>query len=180
MEKKWEDMSADERQETLFQSWLSPQGLKFVNAEAEKAYKARVTRLKDAVQLKKLPDQVPVVPMTGFFPAFYSGMTPYDVMYDYNKISPAWKKYVMDFEPDAHGGAATAVPGKMYEILDYKLYAWPGHGVPNKSSYQAIEGEYMKADEYDALIRDPSDFFSSIYFPRIFGALQPFKHMSTH
>ena len=175
MEKTWDLMSADERQEAMFQSWLSPQGVKFVNAQAEKSYKARVTRLKDVIQLKKLPDRVPVVPMTGFFPAFYSGMTPYDVMYDYSKISPAFKKYVMDFEPDAHGGAATVVPGKMYDILDYKLYAWPGHGVSHKSSYQAIEGEYMKADEYDALIRDPSDFFRSVYFPRIFGALKPFS-----
>jgi hypothetical protein len=64
-------MSADEKQEALFQSWLSPQGLKFVDARAEKGYKERVTRVKDAVQLKKLPDRVPVIPMTGFYPAYY-------------------------------------------------------------------------------------------------------------
>ena len=33
----------------------------------------------------------------------------------------------------------------------------------------------MKADEYDALIHDPSNFFSNTYFPRIFGALEPFQ-----
>ena len=33
----------------------------------------------------------------------------------------------------------------------------------------------MKADEYDALINDPSNFFSNTYFPRVFGALQPFQ-----
>ncbi len=174
------EMTPDQKQEALFQSWLSPQGIDFVSPEAEKEYKARVTRLKDAIQLKKKPDRVPVVPMTGFFPAFNAGMTPYDVMYDYDKLFAAWKKYVMDFQPDAHGGAATAVPGKMYEILDYKLYAWPGHGVPNTSSYQALEGEYMKADEYDALIRDPSDYFKTTFLPRIFGALQSFKALAPY
>jgi hypothetical protein len=118
--------------------------------------------------------------MTGFFPAFYSGMTPYDVMYDYDKLTRAFKKYVLDFAPDAHGGAATAVPGKMYEILDYKLYVWPGHGLAAEHTYQCLEDEYMKADEYDDLIDDPSNFFKSIYFPRIFGALEAFKHLAPY
>ncbi len=176
-DKKWEEMSASEKQESMFESWLSPQGVKFNDAQAEKGYKDKVSRIKDAVQLKKVPDRVPVVPMVGFLPAFYSGMTPQEVIYDYEKLSKAWKKYVLDFQPDAHGGAATAIPGKMYDILDYKLYAWPGHGVPSTSSYQAVEGEYMKADEYDALIEDPSNYFRSVYFPRIFGAFEPFKHL---
>jgi uroporphyrinogen-III decarboxylase len=33
----------------------------------------------------------------------------------------------------------------------------------------------MKADEYDALIQDPSGFFSNVYLPRVFGALEPFQ-----
>ena len=174
------ELTSDQKQEALFQSWLSPQGIQFTSPDAEKAYKARVTRIKDAVQLKKLPDRVPVIPMTGFFPAYAAGLTPYDVMYDYTKMLSAWKKFVTDFEPDAHGGAAGSVPGKMYDILDYKLYAWPGHGVPQTSSYQALEGEYMKADEYDHLIRDPSDFFKTRFYPRIFGALESFQHLAPY
>ena len=33
----------------------------------------------------------------------------------------------------------------------------------------------MTADEYDSLIQDPSNFFSNVYLPRVFGALEPFK-----
>jgi len=175
MEKKWEEMSAEEKQEAMFQKWLSPLGVEFTSANAEKVYKERVTRIKDAVQLKKLPDRVPVFAFIGFFPAFYSKLTPQEVMYDYDKAYMAWKKYQLDFEPDAHMGILVASPGKFFEILDYKLYAWPGHGVSPNLTYQCLEGEYMKADEYDALIQDPSYFFNSTYFPRIFGALEPFK-----
>ncbi|GAG75076.1 unnamed protein product, partial [marine sediment metagenome] len=107
--------------------------------------------------------------------AFYSGFTPQEVMYDYDKIHKAWKKFYMDFQPDAHGGCAVPSPGKLLEILDYKLYAWPGHGVSPESTYQCLEGEYMKADEYDAFIQDPLYFFNSTYAPRIFGALEPLQ-----
>ncbi len=178
MEKSWEKMSSQERQEEMFKRWLSPVGVNFISSEAEKAYKERVTRIKDAIQLRKKPDRIPVFPIIGFFPAYYAGMTPYDVMYDYEKLVEAYKKYVVDFEPDAHVGIVGISPGRFFEILDYKLYAWPGHGVSPQHSYQCIEGEYMKADEYDALIQDPSNFFLTTYFPRIFGALEPFKKLS--
>jgi uroporphyrinogen-III decarboxylase len=177
MEKKWEEMTADEKRDSLVQKWLSPADVKFISAEAEKAYQSRVKRFLDAIQLKK-PDRVPVFPMTGFFAAYYSGLTPRDVMYDYDKLFSSYKKYVLDFQPDAHGGVTTAPPGRSFDILDYKLYAWPGHGVAPEHSYQAIEGEYMKADEYDALIEDPTYYFISTYFPRIFGALDAFKMIS--
>ncbi len=177
MEKKWEELSSDEKQEALFDQWLSPQGVEFASPEAEKAYKERVTRFKDAIQLKKLPDRVPVFPIAGFFPAFYAGITPQEAMYDYDKCSMAYKKYVLDFEPDAHIGAIGPGPGKFFDILNYKLYKWPGHGVSPEHTYQCLESEYMTADEYDALIQDPSNFFSNVYLPRVFGALEPFKKL---
>ena len=79
-------------------------------------------------------------------------------MYDYDKLYAAWKKYVLDFQPDAHLGIAIPTPGRVFDILDYKLYAWPGHGVAETLGYQYNEGEYMMADEYDAFIEDPHLF----------------------
>ena len=60
MEKKWEEMTSDERQEALFQKWISPEGATFASPEAEKSYKEKATRIKDAVQMKKLPDRGPI------------------------------------------------------------------------------------------------------------------------
>jgi hypothetical protein len=180
MEKKWEEMTSDEKQEALFQKWMSPkdpQGndIKFQSPQAEKAYKERMTRIKDAIQMKKLPDRVPVFIIPSFFPVYYAGFTPQEALYDYDKCSIAFKKIALDFEPDAQIGAVAPGPGKFFDILDYKLYSWPGHGVAPEQSYQANEGEYMKADEYDVLIDDPSNFFSNIYLPRVFGALDGFR-----
>jgi hypothetical protein len=61
------------------------------------------------------------------------------------------------------------------DALDLRLYHWPGHGVAKESEYQFIEGEYMTAAEYRDLIDDPTGFFLSVYFPRVFGALKAFE-----
>ncbi len=168
-------LSPAEKQEALFKRWLSPPDVKFVSPEAEKLYKTRVTMVKDAIQMKKLPERIPVAVLPSFFPAYNAGFTPYEMMYDYNKLIAAYKKFLSDFEPDVHIGADMPGPGRFFEVLDYKLYNWPGHGVPKEQSYQTNEGEYMKADEYDSLIQDPSNYFANTYFPRVFGALEPFK-----
>ena len=179
MEKKWEEMSAEEKQEDLFERWLSPKDhdgndIQFKSPETEKSYKARITRIKDAIQMKKLPDRVPVCIYPGHYAIYYGGITPHEAMYDYDKCNAAHKKFVLDFDPDMHTGSIVAGSGKVYEIIDYKLYAWPGHGVAPEQTYQAVEGEYMTADEYDDLIDDPSHFFSHKYLPRAFGKLDSF------
>jgi uroporphyrinogen-III decarboxylase len=183
MERRSEEMTPDEKQEALFQRWLSPkdpQGndIPFQSPEAEKAYKERINRVKDVVQMKKLPDRVPAFIFPSFFPVYNAGFTPQEVMYDYGKLNTAFKKFILDFEPDVNIGNVAPGPGKFFEVLDYKLYSWPGHGVSPQSSYQCNEGEYMKADEYDALIQDPSNFFMSTYFPRVFGALEPLQMLT--
>jgi hypothetical protein len=170
---------AQEKREALFQRWLHPKDgagndLPFQSPEAAQAYQERILRIKDAIELRK-PDRVPVIIMPSFFPFYNAGMTAQEAMYDYDKLGAAFKKFIHDFEPDGHIGATAPGPGKMYEILDYKLYNWPGHGVAPEHVYQCNEGEYMKADEYDALIQDPTGYWLNVYLPRTFGALQPFQ-----
>ena len=177
MPARWDMDELDAKQEALFQRWLSPGDVKFITPQAEKDYKGRVTRIKDAVQLKKKPDRTPVFPIAGFYPGAYSGMTAREAMYDYEKLFAAWRKFTIDFQPDAHLGIAIPTAGKVFDILDYKLYAWPGHGLSEKSAYQYNEGEYMKAEEYDAFIEDPYYFFQRTYLPRICGSLEAFKEL---
>jgi hypothetical protein len=124
--------------------------------------------------MKKRPDRVPVTVFPSMFPWKNAGMTVEEAMYDYGKCAEVFQNFVLDLGPDMHWGAYAPGSGKMYEILDYKLYAWPGHGVSPQYSYQANEGEYMLADEYDALIQDPSGYFTHAYLPRVFGALGGF------
>jgi hypothetical protein len=182
MEKEQAHMSADEKQEAAFQRLLSPkdpQGndLQFQSPDAEANYKASITRIKDAIQLNE-SDRVPVTVLPSMFPFTNAGMTVEEAMYDYDKCAAAFKDFILEYEPDMHIGAAAPGPGKFYEILDYKLYSWPGHGVAPQHSYQCNEGEYMLAEEYDLLLMDPSFYFRNFYLPRVFGALGGFQMLA--
>jgi len=115
-----------------------------------------------------------------FFPAYYAGSNLQRIMYDYDELRRIWSKFIDEFEMDVYAGPGVVAPGRVFEKLDYKLFNWPGHGLnADASSYQFVEGEYMKADEYDALIEDPSDFWLRVYMPRIFGTLEPFRKLNT-
>jgi hypothetical protein len=177
MEKVWQEMSIKERQEARFNTWLSGQNIQFVNPEAKAAYQARISRLKDAVQLKKLPDRVPVFPFFTFMPVTLFNVTPGEVMYDGAKLASVWKRYLAEYEPDFYVSPGLVLNGPVLEKLGYKLYKWPGHNLPEKYPYQCIEKEYMKPEEYEALIDDPSDFWLRIYLPRICEALASFKSL---
>ena len=170
--------SSRDKMDSMFDAWLNSQHLEFVNPEAEKAYRERVLRMKDVVQLK-VTDRIPIYANIGFSPAYYAGITTEEAMYDYDKLIKAWSDYILDLQPDVHGGSAVPGPGRSYEILDYTLYLWPGHGAISDSQYQCVEKECMKADEYDDLIRDPSDFLMRKYMPRIFGKLQTFEKLGS-
>ena len=168
---------ADENQEARFHTWLSGQGIPFASAEAQADYQDRATLIKDAIQLKKPPSRIPVCPSAGFFPIQYAGISMQDAMYDYEALTGAWEKFCNDLTPDAYNAPTTVVPGRILDILDFKLGLWPGHGVGEHSEYQYVEKEYMRADEYPDLIDDPSGFFMNRFFPRIFGALEPLQNM---
>ena len=168
---------ADRKQAALFEKWLSGDDIPFTNADAAAAYRKRATLIKDAIQLQKTPARIPICPSAGFFPVQYAGVSMYDAMYDYDVLTQAWEKYCQDFTPDAYNAPTTIVPGKLLDILDFKLCKWPGRGVSKQQEYQYVEKEYMKADEYQDLIDDPTGYFMSVYFPRIFGNLKPLEKM---
>ena len=177
MRERFVDVSdqAEQKQEERFDIWLRGEGIPFSDASKQEAYRERATLIKDAIQLRKAPGRIPVCPSAGFFPNEYAGITMHDAMYDYEALSKAWECYHRDLEPDAYNGPTTIVPGKVLDILDLKLYRWPGHGVAKEREYQFVEEEYMKAEEYQDLIDDPTGFFLTVYFPRIFGSLKPFE-----
>ena len=173
VEKKWVEMTWQEKREERFKKWLSAPGVNFISPEAREGYKARATRIIKAIKLEK-PDRVPCQIPGGSFPAYYSGLDLKTVMYDYEAMRRAWMKFALDFDSDTVGVAAFTLPGKVYDILDYKLFKWPGHGLADGASMiQFVEDEYMKAEEYDAFINNPADFMLRYILPRTWGAFAP-------
>ena len=170
MERQPQSLAPRPNFEERARRWKFPEGIEFASADVQGGYQRRVQMFLDVIALKK-PERIPVCPATGFYPFLYAGVTSEQAMYDYEKLGYALRKYHADFLPDSMAGTALYGPGKVLELLDYKLYRWPGHGVPPQEPYQCVEDEYMHADDYPRLANDPSDFFIRSYFPRVFGSL---------
>jgi uroporphyrinogen-III decarboxylase len=176
-EKKWEDCTPVEKREQRYEWWLSAD-IRFSSPEARKSYRERAQRFIDAYRVEQ-PDRVPVSLPLGNWPAYLAGTDLHTVMYDYDKLRQAWKKFYDEYETDVAATPGMVLPARVYDLLDYKLYAWPGHGLPHSATgIQFVEGEYMPENEYDLLIKDPSDFWMRFYIPRVFGAFEPWKFLS--
>lgn len=176
MDTQWAQLSPEEKRQAR-QEWLLDPGIPFVSPEAEKAYKIRTQRLIDMYCVKE-PDRVPVSLPTGSLPAYLAGIDYRTAMYDYDKMIAAWDKFNAEFQTDEWAAPFMVLPGPVYEAIDYKLYSWPGRGLPiSATGFQYNEGEYMMANEYDALIKDPTGFLLRAYLPRVIGAFENFTMM---
>jgi uroporphyrinogen-III decarboxylase len=173
----WNQLNWQEKREVRFKKWLDAPGVKFNSPAAQKAYQQRVTRFVKAIKLEE-PDRVPVMLPSGYYPAVYAGYSLKDVMYDYKKMSDAWRKFNRDFKADSFASPGLVYPGRVIEMIGHKLHKWPGHGLPdNAPMYQFVEGVYMKPEEYDDFMENPSDFWMRTFLPRTASALESFQNM---
>jgi hypothetical protein len=141
------------------------------DSEGVRRFEQRERRLKDAIALR-VPDRVPVVFTTGFWHAHYSGRTVREVMYDHQLNAECFRKAILDLQPDGASPMLTSV-APMLDLLGFRPMKWPGHGGPDNASFQYIDQEIMKGDEYDAFIEDPTHYYLTCYLPRISDTLAP-------
>jgi len=172
----WAHLTSEQKRQRRLDYFLNPPGLTFVSEKAKNDYKVRAQRLVDVYSVKE-PDRVPVQLPVGNFVYNHSGITLHTAMHEYDKAVAACKKFNEDFSQELeHFASPWITPARVMELLDYKLYSWPGHKLAeNVSSVQFMEAEYMKDKEYDALMRDPSDFWLRTYLPRVCGAFAPLR-----
>jgi len=87
-----EQLTYDDKVGAFWQGKLSPKlpdgnPLPFQSPEAEKAYKESINRIRTAIEMKKLPDRVPVTTFPGMYPWFHAGMRPCTIMKNVDKPS---------------------------------------------------------------------------------------------
>ena len=170
----WKELTPQEKLAKRLDHFVEGQGIQFISPEAEAAYKERATLIRDALELQKPPVRVPVFVSASDYAIKRAGFTARDGMYNLEKLVEPLIAFQKEFPSDM-GFVAIYGGGKALEHLDYKLYKWPGHGLSDTQAFQAVEGEYVIADEYPKLIADPSNFFMRTYLPRIFGELEALR-----
>ncbi len=140
-------------------------------------YAERQQRVQDAMDLKET-DRVPLSMFSHFWPATLAGITFEQAMYDYDAFNDAMRQTLELLQPDMYALNQTYIcVGPTLELMDFKQLEWPGHGTDPNVSFQFLDREYMKRDEYDAYLNDTTDFFLRQYMPRVAGAFEPFAKL---
>ena len=122
------------------------------------------------------PDRVPLIMPIGYMLAELGGLTKQQLLDNPGRSQELLEEAALRFQPDSiHGPVPNdATP---YLILGDRMTAWPGHGVDENTQFQFVESEFMRGEEYDAFLEDPTDWVIRTYLPRAFSALESFATM---
>lgn len=152
-----------------------------MSTDMEKLYNERLTRYVTAMRNGK-PDMIPIRPFVAEFTAKYAGFTCQEVTHDFNKAFIAARKCAADFDWDAVVGNMVYVWTGLTQAIGLKYYAIPGIDIPADMAFQYREPDeehaFMKADEYDALIEDPTRYLYEVWLPRVSGDMGPMGYRS--
>jgi hypothetical protein len=138
--------------------------------EMERLYQQRLQRYVTAMRNGK-PDRIPIRPFVAEFTAKYAGFTCQEVTHDYRKAFEAVIRCAKDFDWDA------VVPNMVYvwtgltTAIGLKYYAVPGIHLPADKPFQYLEPPeeqaFMRPEEYDLLIADPTGYLYNVWLPRV-------------
>jgi hypothetical protein len=149
----------------------------------EKLSRERLRRYVTAMRNEK-PDMVPIRPFVAEFVAKYAGFTCQEVTHDFQKAFDATRKCARDFDWDATVSNMVYVWTGLTEAIGLKYYGVPGIQVPADTGFQYIEPPeeqaWMKADEYDAFIEDPTGFLYNVWLPRVSADVSPSGEPATY
>lgn len=135
----------------------------------EQLYNEREKRANDAIELRE-PDRVPIT--INADPARYTDIQRSAAYYDPIGWKRAVRQITIEFEPDlCNAGLPTS--GAALEILGVTNRLWPGGPLPPDYEYQFEEMEFLKEDEIDMYLTDPTDCMIRRILPRIYESLEP-------
>ena len=145
-------------------------------SDMESLYQRRLHRYVTAMRNGK-PDMIPIRPFVAEFTGVYAGYTCQELAHDYELAFAAARKCAADFDWDA------VVPNMVYvwtglaQALGLKYYGIPGIHIPADTGFQYREPPeqkaFMRADEYDQLIEDPTGYLLNVWLPRVSEHVQP-------
>jgi len=139
-------------------------------SDKQKLFQERLTRYLTALDCGK-PDKVPISFSVGEWAVKYTNSTLQEVYYDIDKgnsiTSQVLDETLSALDFDVFGGGISLWWPPMFDVMGSKLYKFPGISLEENSTFQYVEEEYMKADDYDEFTANPTGWLLSKYLPRI-------------
>ena len=143
----------------------------FPDSTTEQLFGERLKRALDAAELRQ-PDRVPISMPASYLLAEYGGVSHRELQDDPEIHQSLLERFSLEFEPDVVSGLFSSPA--VSRLFGDRMTKWPGFGLPESGTFQFAEAEFMKADDYPAFLRDPSDWALRKYIPRAFANLEGF------
>jgi hypothetical protein len=138
-----------------------------VSDEMKKLFDERLARYQAVINLE-IPDRIPISAGSNFFAEVYAGSTKQEFLYNSDQWIESDRKFVNDF-PEVDNLRSGRLWAPLMDAVGWNLYKVPGRDVSPDVPFQFIEGERMKRDEYDLLIKNPAEFIFERVLPRVFN-----------
>ncbi len=139
-------------------------------------YAERLKRYTTALRNEK-PDRVPIRPFAAEFAGKVAGYSCQQVTHDYELAFDAVVKCAAEFDWDAVVANMVYVWTGLTQAIGLRYYAIPGLEIPPDTGFQYLEPPedeaFMKPEEYDALIDDPTGFLLNVWLPRVSRDVTP-------
>jgi hypothetical protein len=140
-----------------------------MNDDVKKLFDERLGRYQAAIALEPT-DRMPIAAGTNYFSEVYSGNNKQITIYDPERWLKAEVAFIRDF-PEVDVLRNNRIYGPLFDAVGCRTYKLPGRDLPPTTQFQFMEREYMMADEYEILIKDPMDFMLNYFLPRTLGEL---------
>ena len=142
-------------------------------------YKERWNRILTTISIKE-PDRVPICPGAMFYPTEQAGMSKKEAMYEMDRTKQAFLDTFTSLNVDQIPALGGIFPGNIFDTLGCTFFKWPGAAeekqrLPDHIPFQYVEGEYMKAEEYEEFFKEPTGFIIRKMIPRLFSKLKGFS-----
>ncbi len=132
----------------------------------------RMQRLTDALACKQ-PDRIPMLMGMGYYLAEMGGVTKQTLYDDPAKAQELLEQAALTYQPDNLFGAWHTP--EISKALGDRMTKWPGYGLGPNGSFQFFEQEFMKPQDYDDFLEDPTDWAIRVYTPRVFQNCEGFS-----
>ena len=133
-------------------------------------YQQRLDRYVTAMRRGR-PDRIPIRPFAAEFTANYAGYTCQQITHDYNNAFEAVLKTCAAFDWDAVVPSMVWVWTGLTEAIGLNYYGVPGIHIEPDMGFQyrepPEERSFMKREEYDRLIKDPTRLLYEVWLPRV-------------
>lgn len=133
----------------------------------------RDIRVQTAVSLRE-PDRVPFIPTFNNFFQLNYGVSFGESMRDPSVLADSVDAVLDRFEPDLVN-LPSVFPAPAMERMKSNCARFPGklYNLGDDVPYQYIDRQFLKDEEFDDFLRDPSWFLFSKVLPRKYAALEP-------